>query len=143
MTQPRGELVAALLNAHTSEIVHQAFSTQHNASHKLTDSQIVLHWLCNEDRPLKKWLRSRVVEIKHFSSFFMIADIATRRCDSNEVIAPNSTWINGFPWITGEDFPNLTAKKISLSQKEQQEVSKEVSNRTTITLHQSRCQRSI
>ncbi|XP_066917099.1 uncharacterized protein [Clytia hemisphaerica] len=135
MTQPRRELVAALLNAHTSEVVCQAFSTQHNASHKFTDSQIVLHWLCNEDRPLKKWLRSRVVEIKRFSSSSnwsyikstdMIADIATRRCDSNEVIAPNSTWINGFPWMTGDDFPNLTAKEISLSQKEQQEVSKEV-----------------
>ena len=58
-TQPRGELAAAVLNAHTGEIVRKAFKQDHKA-HKFTDSQIALHWICNEKRPLKEWVRNRV-----------------------------------------------------------------------------------
>ena len=38
-TQPRGELVAALLNSHTGQIVKRAFGDRHKSSIKFTDSQ--------------------------------------------------------------------------------------------------------
>ena len=52
---------------------------------KFTDSQIVLHLISNDERPLKKWVRNKVIEIKRIakveewyyvdSAANMIADI--------------------------------------------------------------------
>ena len=50
-SMPRAELSAAVLNTHTGEVVKRAFKQDHT-SHKFTDSQISLHWICNERRPL-------------------------------------------------------------------------------------------
>ena len=46
-SQPRCELLAAHLNAHTGEVVRRSFGAFHLAQYKLSDSQIVLHWLNN------------------------------------------------------------------------------------------------
>ena len=88
MSQPRAELYAALLNTHSGEVFKKAFQKYHQGHFKLTDSQIVLYWISNEERPLKQWIRNRVVVIRRFTtpeSWFyvntknMIADKGTRR----------------------------------------------------------------
>ena len=45
----------------------KAFGKYHTSQLKLTDSQIVLHWSTNEDKPLKQWVRNRVLEIRRFT----------------------------------------------------------------------------
>ena len=57
MSQPRAELFAAVLNAHTGERKYLQSST------KLTDSQIALRWISNSDKPLKQWVQNRVIKI--------------------------------------------------------------------------------
>ena len=64
MSQPRAELFAAVLNAHTGEVVKRSLGKYHQSSTKLTDSQIALHWISNSDKPLKQWVRNRVIEIR-------------------------------------------------------------------------------
>ena len=72
------------------EIVKRPLQTYHKSSVKLADSQIVLHWLHNENKLLKQWTRNRVIEIHRFADKSlwryisgtdsdMIADIGTRR----------------------------------------------------------------
>ena len=135
-TQPRGELSAAVLNAHTGEIVRKAFKQNHKA-YKFTDSQIALHWICNEKRPLKQWVRNRVIEIQRFTtasdwkyikSSDMIADLGTRRNISLDIIKPESIWFKGYPWMRKHpsEFPAFSAKDISLDQSLLQQASKEV-----------------
>ena len=48
--QPPAELYAALINTHTEEIIRRAFGQHHMNAFKFTDSQIVLHWISNENR---------------------------------------------------------------------------------------------
>ena len=48
ITIPRAELIAALLNANTGHIVKISFGNLHKRCVKLTDSQVVLHWLNNK-----------------------------------------------------------------------------------------------
>ena len=43
MTQPRAELLAANLNAHTGEVVRRSFKKYHVNALNLTDSQVALH----------------------------------------------------------------------------------------------------
>ena len=63
MSQPRAELFAANLDTHTGEIFKRSLKTYHKSLIKLTDSQIVLHWLHNESRQLKQWTKNMVIEI--------------------------------------------------------------------------------
>ena len=63
LSQPRAELVAATLNTHTGETVKRAFQYNHKGSVKLSDSQVTLHWINNQKKPLKQWVRNMVVEI--------------------------------------------------------------------------------
>ena len=88
MTQPRTELYAALINTHTGEVVRRAFGQHHTNAFKFTDSRTVLHWISNENRPLKEWVRNRIIEIKRFidpdqcryiHTSNMVADLGTRR----------------------------------------------------------------
>ena len=133
---PRAELYAALVNTHSSEVVRRSLEKWHHSSVKFTDSQIVLHWLDNDEKPLKSWVRNRVNEVHRFTSkdqwFYvntkdMIADLGTRRGATISEISDDSTWINGFEWMTHNftDFPIKTAKDLRLSQKEMAEVQKE------------------
>ncbi|XP_066933238.1 uncharacterized protein [Clytia hemisphaerica] len=104
MSQPRGELYAALINTHTGEIVKRSLSKWHQSSMKFTDSQIVLYWLDNDQKPLKQWVRNRVIESLRFTTRDqwkyvptdeMIADIGTRKGATVEDVNKESTWING------------------------------------------------
>ena len=67
MSQPRTELFAAVLNTHTGEAVKISLGKHHQNSTKLTDSQIALHWISNSNKPLKQWVRNRVIEIRRFT----------------------------------------------------------------------------
>ena len=117
MSQPRAELYAALLNTHTGEVVKRSFYKWHQGSTKLTDSQIVLYWISNDERPLKQWVRNRVIEIRRFTSpdqwYYvqsknMIADIGTRKGTTLEEVNQSSIWINGFNWMKNEKSNLLT-----------------------------------
>ena len=86
--QPRAELFAAVLNTHTGEVVKRALQSSYKKAVKLTDSQIVLHWINNDAITLKQWVRNRVVDIRRFTdpsdwqyinTKNMLADIATRK----------------------------------------------------------------
>ena len=68
MLQPRAELYAALLNAHTGEVVCRSFYKWHTSSIKFCDSQIVLRWINNNEKPMKQWVRNRVIKIRRFTS---------------------------------------------------------------------------
>ena len=133
MSQPRAELFAATLNAHTGEIVKRSLQiadqTNRKSSVKHTDSQIVLHWLHNENKQLKQWNRNRVIEIHRFadkplwryiSSTDMIADIGTCRGAALEDISAESMWINGYRWmkLDVKEFPTKTIEEIKLDQQE-------------------------
>ena len=135
LSQPRAELYAALTNAHAGEVVRRSLYKFHKKSIKFTDSQIVLHWISN-NQILKQWVRNRVVEIQRFTdpsswryikSEDMIADIGTRRCQSIDTVKPDSTWIKGFDWMAGEEteFPMMTAEDIRLSNQEAQNMKME------------------
>ena len=87
MTQPRAELFAVLINTHAGEVVRRAFGQHHTNAFKFTDSQIVLHWISNENRSLKQWVRNKIIKIKRFTdpdqwryirTSNMIADLGTR-----------------------------------------------------------------
>ena len=125
MTQPRAELYAAVLNAHSGEVVRRALSKIHSHSIKFTDSQITLFWLTNMEKSLELWVRNRVVEAQrlvdilkwyYVDSENMIADIGTRPCKSIDVIKPGSVWIGGFAWMRGEmsEFPMMTPDEVRL-----------------------------
>ena len=135
-TQPRGELVAALLNAHTGRTVKQAFGDRHKSCIKFTDSQITLYWICNPNLDLMKWTRNRVIQILRFTNrsqwFYvksenMVADIGTRRCSSIDTINQQSDWINGYDWmkLPSSEFPSLSKDDITLSAQERQMVKRE------------------
>ena len=129
MSQSKAELFAATLNAHAGETVKRSLQTNRKSSFKLTDSQIVLHWLHNENKQLKQWNTNRVIEIDRFadkslwryiSSTDMIADIGTRRGATLEDISAESVWINGYPWmkLDVKEFPTKTIEEIKSDQEE-------------------------
>ena len=134
--QSRGELCAALINSHTGETVRRSISKWHKSSIKLTDSQIVLHWIDNEEKPLKQWVRNRVVDIKRFTQkrhwYYvntenMIADIGTRKSASIQDVNAQSTWLNGYNWMRKDqsEFPIKSASQLKLSELDMSEVHKE------------------
>ena len=129
LSLPRAELMASLLNTHTGEVVRRSFGEFHKSSIKFTDSQIALHWITNDEKPLKLWVRNRVIDIHRFAKqdqwFYikttdMMADIGTRRGATLEDVQPNSPWFNGLPWmkLPISDFPTQSAQDLRLSSAE-------------------------
>ena len=123
MTIPRAELFAANINAHTGEVVKRSLKDYHKSSLKITDSQVTLHWLNNEELPLKQWVRNRVVEIlrftepsawKYVKSTDMPADIGTRRGATLADVSPDSIWQKGCDWMSKDssEFPVQTYEDI-------------------------------
>lgn len=136
MTQPRAELFAAVLNAHSGEVVRRSFHKWHTSALKLSDSQIALYWLSNDDKPLKQWVRNRSIEIRRFaqpsqwhyvSSNNMPADIGTRKGATLEDVQQSSTWIQGLDWMTKDssEFPMKSINQLKLSTEEMTEARKE------------------
>ena len=109
MSQPRNELFAATINTHTGEVVKRACGEYFQKHIKVTDSQVTLFWIHNNNKPLKQHVRNRVVDIRRFTlpqewsytkSANMIADIGTRPVQDISVVDQDSSWINGYPWMT-------------------------------------------
>ena len=99
ISQPRAELLAAVLNTHAREVVKRSLGKHHQSSTKLTDSQIELHWISNSDKPLKQSVRNRVIETPRFTipepwkyvqSKDMIADFRTRKGVKTEQVDQGS-----------------------------------------------------
>ncbi|XP_066924073.1 uncharacterized protein [Clytia hemisphaerica] len=135
-TQPRAELFASMINAHSGHTIKQALKDKHKSSIKFTDSQITLYWISNDNLNLKQWTRNRVSEIhrftdinewKYLKSENMIADLGTRRCESIKEIYQNSHWIQGYPWMNQDasTFPDQSVQEISLNAQEKQLMKKE------------------
>ena len=123
MTQPRAELTAALLGTHTAEVVRRSLGPKLKSSIKLTDSQIVLHWLNNLKLTHESWNRNRIIEILRFTdskdwyyvySDDMIADIGTRRGVTIEDVKEGSVWNSGFEWMRKDqsEFPMYTYNEV-------------------------------
>ena len=137
MSQPRAELYAALINAYAGEVVRGSFKQYHKEAIKFTGSQISLHWITNEEKPLKQWTRNRVIEILRFTrkaqwyyvqTKDMVADIGTRKGVMLEDINQDSVWINGLPLmkLDKSEFPMSTSDEIKLNESESNEMRKEV-----------------
>ncbi|XP_066910448.1 uncharacterized protein [Clytia hemisphaerica] len=138
LTLPRAELMASLINAHTGEIVRRSFKSFFKSSTKFTDSQISLHWISNDQKTLKQWVRSRVIEIHRFTtkdqwyhirSKQMVVDVGIRRGATIHDVKPESPWINGQPWmhLPKSEFPAKRVEEITLEQSELSEIKKELS----------------
>ena len=145
LSLPRAELLAALINTHTGEVVRRSFGSLHKSSIKFTDSQIALHWISNDEKPLKLWVRNRVVEINRFQTkkdwFYiqtnnMIADLGTRSGATIADVSKDSKWINGMNWMTlpESQFPIKSSDDLKVSDSDIKEIDKE----RTILVHHSR-----
>ena len=49
------------------EVVRRSFKNLHKEAFNFTDSQISLFWITNDQKPLKQWVRNRVIEIQRFT----------------------------------------------------------------------------
>ena len=128
MTMPRAELLAAVLNASTGNVVKLSVGKYFKCI-KLTDSQIVLHWISNSTLTMKQWVRNRIIEInrltapddwRYVKSSDMIADLGNRKGTSMEDVSESSLWINGYPWMRRDEkvFPTKSVKEIKLTGEE-------------------------
>ena len=126
MPMPRAELLAVSLNAGTGHVVKTALGDKHSKCWKLCGSQVVLHWLGSPRSRLKMWARNRVIEINrlvnvsnwwYVESKNMVADLGNRKGLTVADIGPDSIWMNGFQWMSGDesDFPLISASEIVLS----------------------------
>jgi len=143
MTIPRAELLAANVNAHTGEVVKRALSHFHKESVKLSDSQVVMHWINNQELPLKQWTRNRVVDLLRFTesnqwqyvrSKDNPADKGTRRESTLADVSEGSEWQNGFEWMKSKatDFPIKTYHEIKNECKVASDNSNELIEEATI-----------
>ena len=135
-SQPRNELLAATVSTHTGEVVKRACGEYFQKHIKVTDSQVTLFWIHNDNKPLKQHVRNRVLEIRRFTlpeewcyttSANMIADIGTCPVQDISVVDQDSSWINGYSWMTDseEQLPFQSIEEIKLTNEEMEEVKKE------------------
>ena len=120
VTQPRAELFAATMNTHTDEIVRRAFQSNHKERVKLSDSQVTLFWINNQDKPVNQWVQNSCRNEQIYTTFRMdicaqlrhVADLGTRRVNNLGLVSQDSTWINGFSWMKKDKrcFPAKTDK---------------------------------
>ena len=145
VTIPRGELMAAHMNAATGHTVKKAFGKYHQGSLKLTDSTVALHWIGSKTIVLKVSVRARVIEIgrltqceeydeadrsspwAHVDTENMPADIGTRKGAKVEDVIDGSIFANGMPYMNGplEKFPTTTLEDLKLTQADLNEANKE------------------
>ena len=124
-TIPRGELAAAELNATTGFVVRKSLGEFHKAYWKFTDSQVALFWVNSRDKPLKTWVRTKVIEINRLSDYRRWwgipgsenpADIGTRKGAQPKDMNPGSRWICADEWATEDErkFPMMSVEGICL-----------------------------
>ena len=135
-TQQKSEIYAATVNTHTGEVVKRSCKNFHERHIKVTDSQVTLYWIHNDNKPLKQYVRNRVVEIRRFTdpndwryckSSDMIADIGTRPVFDVSLVNACSIWINGFQYMALDEasLPFQTVHEIKLTGDEIEAVQKE------------------
>ena len=135
-TMPRAELLAATLNATTGHVVKLSLGEHHKGCLKLSDSQVVLHWINSTKSELKLLVRNRVIEInrltnrdnwRYISTKDMIADMGTRKGTKIREVWKDSEWINGKPWmrLDASEFPVKTIFEISWSRDEREGIVRE------------------
>ena len=136
MSMLRAELLPASLNAVSGHVVELSFGDMYKKCWKLTDSQVVLHWIGYTRSTVKMWVRNRVIEInrladaslwRYVESRSMIAILGTRKGAKIADVEPRSDWIMGQSWMRGcaDDFPIKTAKELILSTEEMHDAKKE------------------
>ena len=137
ITIPHTELEAAVLNVSTGHIVHVSLKERHKKCWKITDSQVVLHWVNSTKAALKPWVRNRVAEITRLperSNWYfakskdMVLDLWKRKGVTIDQVQPGSPWIDGLPWMreSAENFTLQSVTDLKLSFKEDCEVNKEL-----------------
>ena len=67
MSMPRAELLAVSLNAVGAHVMKLSFGYMYEKCRKLTDSQVVLHWIRCTLSTLKMWDRNHVIEINRLA----------------------------------------------------------------------------
>ena len=118
-------------------MVRRAFGDLHTNAIKLSDSQIVLHWINNDQKSLKQYARARVIETIRFTrrdqwfyiqSGDLIADLGTRRGAKLKDVDVDSHWINGYEWMRKDRslFPIKAVDDLVLSQSEREGYQKEL-----------------
>ena len=85
-SQPRAELLAALMNVSSGHVVKMSFGERHKRCWKLTDSQVALHWIRSKRSKLKLGVRNSVIEINRLCN-----EEDWRYCDSKDMIADLGT----------------------------------------------------
>ena len=158
MSTPRAELFAANTNAHTGQVVKRAIGKYHKECFKLTDSQVTLHWLNNQNLPLKQWTRNRVVDIlrftnpidwKYVKSADMPADLGTRKGATIKDVLMDSKWQNGYDWmkLNSSDFPMKSYEEIKSScinaSEESNELIKDSLDAPATTVHHTQLQENL
>ena len=58
----RAELLAVILNSTSGHVVQISFGEYFRRLLKLTDSQIVMHWINSTRSELKLWVKNRVLK---------------------------------------------------------------------------------
>ena len=135
-TTPRGEMVAAVLNASTGFVVKSSLKDRVKRSWYVTDSQVTLYLINSTTAALKTWPRNRVVEVNRLSNRTewyhtkrqnMVADLGTRKGATVQQVSPGSPWIEGLPWMreASSEFPLSTVEDIKLSASEKSDANKE------------------
>ena len=138
MTQPRAELFAATMNATAGHVVTLALGDLHKDRIKLTDSQVALHWISNDTRVYKPWVKNQVIEINRLAdkqlwlyvkSGDMVADIGTRKGVTLKDIDSSSQWINGYDWmrLDKSEFPVKSVGDLKLDAQSVADLKKEYS----------------
>ena len=121
-----GELAAAHLNAMTGFVVRRSFGKYHKGYTTFTDSQVALYWIHSRDKPVKQWIRSRVMRLTgyliaqngyiYIQSQNNIADMGTRKGVQVKDVDQSLLWRNGYPWMSEEesDIPTITIETLPL-----------------------------
>ena len=136
-SQPRAELLAAVMNASSGHVVKMSFGDRHQRCWKMTDSQVVLHWIRSKRSKLKLGVRNSTIEInrlcdekdwRYVESKDMIADLGTRGGVGLDDVGPESAWINGLDWMSCDEseFPVWTADELIQNAEVEQAVRKEM-----------------
>ena len=135
-TTPRGELMAASMNAATGYTVQKALGKYHKGHLKFTDSTVAFQWIFCQKNALKVGVRGHVVEInrltdkdnwRHVEGVKNPADIGTRKGAKVADVAEDSPWINGLPWMSlhESEYPVKTIDQINMGPQEIADVEKE------------------
>ena len=117
MTLPRAQLLAASLNASTGHVVKTALGDRHQKAWKLTDSQVVLHWINSFRSKLKMFVHNLVINVHRLSmlddwhyieSANNLADLGSRKGVKISDVGPGTKWLDGHDWMkrNSSEFPS-------------------------------------